>query len=112
MLPPPQRAGSWIVREVEEAEEWVVEGASHGLADTTCFELYGFPNQAPALSDSPNSKAQVIRFWLRVCYTSVDGACCMHRRPYHALTTCVRPPVAGPWSCTHLSRPCQLRTLD
>ena len=47
------------MREVEEAEEWVVEGASHGLADTTCFELYGFPNQAPALSDSPNSKAQV-----------------------------------------------------
>ena len=56
---PPQRAGNWIVREVEEAEEWVVEGASHGLADTTCFELYGFPNQAPPLSDSPNSKAQV-----------------------------------------------------
>ncbi len=58
---PPQRAGSWIVREVEEAEEWVVEGASHGLADATCFELYGFPSQAPALSDSPNSKAQVTR---------------------------------------------------
>ncbi len=50
-----QRAGSWFFREVEDAEEWVVEGASHGLADTTCFELYGFPNQAPPLSDSPTA---------------------------------------------------------
>ena len=32
-----------------------MEGASHGLADTTCFELYGFPNQAPPLSDSPTA---------------------------------------------------------
>ena len=54
-----QRAGSWFFREVEDAEEWVVEGASHGLADTTCFELYGFPNQAPPLTDSPTAAMQV-----------------------------------------------------
>ena len=47
-----QRAERWLEREVEGAEEWVVEGAAHGLADTTCFELYGFPEAAPPLLDS------------------------------------------------------------
>jgi len=81
------------VREVEEAEEWVVEGASHGLADTTCFELYGFPNQAPPLSDSPNSKAQVR---LRLLLLS-GKLCCpaMCFRPSVMRAMCQPPRRAG-----------------
>ena len=54
-----QRAEQWLEREVEGAEEWVVEGAAHGLADATCFELYGFPESAPPLLDSPEARQHV-----------------------------------------------------
>lgn len=35
----------------EEAGEWMMEGASHGIASTDCFELFGFPEDAPNLRD-------------------------------------------------------------
>ena len=54
-----QQAEQWLEREVEGAEEWVVEGAAHGLADTACFELYGFPEAAPPLLDSFEARQNV-----------------------------------------------------
>lgn len=36
----------------EEAGEWMMEGASHGIAAVDCFELFGFPEDAPNLRDA------------------------------------------------------------
>jgi hypothetical protein len=36
----------------EEAGEWMLEGASHGIASVDCFELFGFPEDAPNLRDA------------------------------------------------------------
>ena len=44
VLPPAQLA--------EEAGEWMMEGASHGIASVDCFELFGFPEDAPNLTDT------------------------------------------------------------
>ena len=37
----------------------MVEGASHGLLDASCFELYGFPDSAPVLKTSPEDTQEV-----------------------------------------------------
>ncbi len=39
----------------EEAGQWMMEGASHGIASTDCFELFGFPEDAPNLRDPDSS---------------------------------------------------------
>lgn len=35
-----------------EAGRYFLEGASHGIASTDCFELFGFPEDAPNLRDN------------------------------------------------------------